>query len=78
MFTNTFNEVDWPQVYRTLNEEVPRLFQVWACKQVMNIMATNINLRWLHCNGYSNKCPCCMIHVELPEHIPLCPKEGRV
>jgi hypothetical protein len=41
MFTDAFDEVDWPHVHRTLNDEVPRLFQVWACKQVMNIAATN-------------------------------------
>ncbi len=26
IFTDAFNEVDWPHVHRTLNEEVPRLF----------------------------------------------------
>ena len=26
----TSDEVDWPQAHRTLKEEVPRLFQVWA------------------------------------------------
>jgi hypothetical protein len=41
MFTDTFDEVDWPQVHWTLNEEVPRLFQVWAYKQVMNLVVTN-------------------------------------
>ncbi len=41
MFTDAFDEVDWPQVHRTLTKEVPRLFQEWACKQVMNIAATN-------------------------------------
>ena len=45
MLTNAFDEVDWPNVHRTLNKEVPRLFQVWACKQVINIFATNKNLR---------------------------------
>jgi hypothetical protein len=43
MFTDAINKVDWPNVYRTLNKEVPRLFQMWACKQVMNISATNKN-----------------------------------
>jgi hypothetical protein len=41
MFTDAFDKVDWPQVHRTLTKEVPRLFQVWACKQVTNIAATN-------------------------------------
>ena len=44
LFTDAFNEVDWLQVHRMLNKEVPHLFQVWACKQVMNIAATNKNL----------------------------------
>ena len=44
MFTDAFDEVAWPHVHHTLNEEVPRLFQVWACKQVMRISATNKNL----------------------------------
>jgi hypothetical protein len=65
-------------VHRTLNKEVPWLFQVWACKQVMNIAATNKNLRRRQRKGWSNKCPCCTIHVETAEHILLCPKEGRI
>jgi hypothetical protein len=76
MFTDAFDEVDWPQVHRTLNDEVPQLFQVWACKQVMNLAATNKNLRWQHPDGWSNKCPCCAIHVETAEHVILCPEEG--
>jgi hypothetical protein len=44
MLTDAFDEVDWPQVHWTLNEDIPRLFQVWASKQVMNLAATNKNL----------------------------------
>ncbi len=64
MFTDAFDEVNWPHVHRTLHKEVSRLFQVLACKQVMNIAATNNNLSRRHCNGRSDKCPCCTIHVE--------------
>ncbi len=78
MFTNVFDVVDWPQVHRTLNEEVPRLFQVWASKQVMNLAATNKNLRRRHRDGRSNKCPCCTVHMETAKHVILCPEEGRV
>jgi hypothetical protein len=78
LFTDAFNKVVWPQVHRMLNEEVPRLFQVWACKQVMNIAATNKNLRRRHHDRQSNKCPCCTIHVETAEHILLCPEEGWI
>jgi hypothetical protein len=45
MFTDAFNEVAWLQVHQMLSNEVPRLFQVWACKQGMNLAATNKNLR---------------------------------
>ncbi len=78
LFTDAFDEVDWPQVHRMLNKEVPRLFQVWACKQVMNIAATNKNLHWRHRDGWNNKCPCCTIHMEMAEHILLSPKEGQI
>jgi len=78
MFTDTFDEVDWSQVHWTLNEEVPRLFQVWAYKQMMNLAATNKNLRRRHRDGRSNKCPCCTLHVETAKHVILCPEEGRV
>jgi hypothetical protein len=44
----------------------------------MNIAAMNKNLRQRHCDGRSNKCPCCTIHEETPEHVLLCPEEGQV
>ena len=34
-----FDKVDWEMVHKTLHE-VPRLFQQWACKQVMGIAGT--------------------------------------
>jgi hypothetical protein len=78
MFTDAFDEVDWPHVHRTLNEEVPRLFQVWACKQVMNIAATNKNLSQRHRDGRCDKCPCCTIHIETAAHVLLCLEVGWV
>jgi hypothetical protein len=78
MFMDAFDRVDWPHVHRTLTKEVPRLFQVWACKQLMNIVATNKNLIQRLRNGWSNKCPCCRIHVETAEYVLLCPKECQV
>ena len=56
MFTDPFDEVAWPHVHCMLNEEVPRLFQVWACKQVMSISATDKNLSRRHWDGRSDKC----------------------
>jgi hypothetical protein len=78
MFMDAFEEVDWPHVHRTLHEEVSQLFQVWTCKQVMNIAAKNKNLSRRHCDGRSDKCPCCTIFGETAEHVLLCPEVGRV
>jgi hypothetical protein len=64
-------------VHCTLHK-MPCLFQVWACKQVMNIVATNENLSQRHHDGRSDECPCCTIHVETAEHVLLCPEVGRV
>ena len=78
MFTDAFDKVNWPHVHRTLHQEVSRLFQVWACKQVMNIVATNKNLSRRHRDRHSDKCPCCTIHVETVDHVLLCPEAARV
>jgi hypothetical protein len=41
LFTDTFDKVDWPSIHHTFHDEVPRLFQVWACKQVIVIAVNN-------------------------------------
>ena len=43
MHCQVFREVAWRQVYDTLHS-VPRLFQLWACKQVTVVAGTNVNL----------------------------------
>ncbi len=78
MFSNTFDKVDWTNVHWTLTSKVPGLFQTWACKQVMNLTATNKNLRRHHQDGRSDKCKCCTIHVGTADHVILCPEAGRV
>jgi hypothetical protein len=78
MFTNAFNEVDWPHVHQTLNKEVHGCFKSgrvskwWILWQWIRTCIDNT------ATGCSSKCPCCTIHVERAEHILLCPKEGRV
>jgi hypothetical protein len=37
-----FNTIDWEKVHTTLCP-VPHMFQIWACKQVMDIGPTNGN-----------------------------------
>jgi hypothetical protein len=39
LYNQEFDLVDWEMVYETLRE-VPWLFQLWACKQVMGIAGT--------------------------------------
>ena len=70
-----FDEVDWDHVYETLHG-VPRMFQVWACKQVMDIAPTFYNLSKY--TDQDKKCPSCNCKVETCAHILECEEEGRV
>ena len=74
--SQSFNEVAWPIVHYTLSDQVPRLFQQWACKQVMRIAGTNDRLHYF--DGRSRKCPCCTIVDESSAHILQCEEAGRV
>jgi hypothetical protein len=55
--TMQFDLVDWQMVHNTLSTN-PRMFQVWACKQVWSIVTTNYEL--LHWMMTSPLCPACM------------------
>jgi len=69
-----FNKVDWEIVHCTLLM-VPRMFQVWACKQVWGIAGTNRELsRWSDTNPVN---PSCMQVPETCNHILHCSYEGR-
>ena len=71
-----FDEVAWFHVTAAL-EEVPRMFQIWACKQVLGIASTN---------GWVSKwdpsvdelCPSCRQCKETAEHVLVCEEVGRV
>ncbi len=41
LHTHKFDLVDWEMVYQKL-WEVPKMFQLWACKQVMDITARRL------------------------------------
>ena len=73
--TTQFDLVDWQMVHKTLCG-VPRMFQVWACKQVWSIAPTNYELsRW------SPRCPLCPSCRQVREtcaHVLHCTHEGRV
>lgn len=62
-------------VHKTLSG-VPRMFQVWACKQVWSIAPTNYELsRW------STRCPLCPSCMQVREtcaHVLHCTHAGRV
>ena len=76
LFTHQFVEVDWPVVYATLHE-VPRMFGVWACKQVMDIAGTNFN-QSQYIEGHNPKCPSCDTCNETCAHVLFCREAGRV
>lgn len=71
-----FDLIAWKYVNTAL-EEVPRMFQLWACKQVMGVAATNyLRSRWTE--GVSNRCPSCRRHKETCAHVLFCAEAGRV
>ena len=72
-----FEEVEWRLVWSAL-KEAPRMFQVWASKQVMNIAGVNRNLAKYKKRHSTKKCPSCNRAVETCDHVLICPKEGRV
>ena len=41
LLTDQFKEVDWDMVHLVLHE-LPRMFQIWACKQVMGVAGKNM------------------------------------
>jgi hypothetical protein len=71
-----FQEVAWKQVYATLHK-VPRLFQLWACKQVMDVAGTNVNQAH-YTEGHDPHCPSCTTALETCRHVLHCGEAGRV
>ncbi len=67
-----FDKVDWEMVYKTLHE-VPRMFQQWACKQVMGIAGT---MEWD--KSVVRKCPSCMQLHNTCVHVLSCNHAGQV
>jgi hypothetical protein len=75
MIFQQFDQVDWEIVHSAL-ATVPRMFQVWACKQVWGIAGTNRELVWW--SDTSPLCPSCRQAPATCSHILHCPHEGRV
>ena len=74
MFGNVFDSVDWECVHGAL-WDVPRMFAIWASKQVTSTFAANDNKPWDKSNIY---CPSCVTVPESWEHILCCNNAGRV
>jgi hypothetical protein len=75
LYTHQFDMVDWEMVHMALCQ-VPWMFQIWACKQVMNITLANGNRPW-ECT-LCLLCPSCAQFSETCAHILFCSNEGRV
>ncbi len=75
LFAHQFDKVDWESVHTALCR-VPRMFQIWACKQVMDIAPANGNRPWerLLCP----LCPSCAQVLETCSHILYFNHAGRV
>jgi hypothetical protein len=67
-----FDYVDWELVYEKLRD-VPRLFQLWLCKQVMGVAGT---MEWDKTAVRS--CPSCMVARDTCIHVLFCSHKGRV
>ncbi len=75
ILTNTqFECIDWESVHRTLHN-LPRLFQIWAAKQVLGVTGTMKFL--LHQDGRSPVCPSCQECIETCTHIAWCSETRR-
>jgi hypothetical protein len=71
-----FEEVDWPAVHKVLTD-VPRMFQVWACKQVIGVAGTN-EMQARYTPNHNKRCPSCGVSVETCGHVLFCEEAGRV
>ena len=76
MTTRGFKEVSWRLVYDKLHK-VPRLFQLWACKQVINIAGKNL-IQSRHKTHHDPICPTCDQCVETCVQVLSCNKTGWV
>ena len=70
-----FDLIDWESVHTALHS-VPRLFQIWACKQIMEIAPANGNRPWE--SDLDPSCPSCQQEKETCGHILYCNHAGRV
>lgn len=71
-----FDAVAWRVVHSAL-WEIPRMFQIWAAKQVMELAGTN-EMQSRYKENHDRRCPSCNSAVETCGHVLMCREEGRV
>ena len=77
-----FQKVAWRHVYNTLHA-VPRMFALWAAKQVTDIAGTNLNLnirsrsKESPTGTHDPHCPSCGKEIEDSGHVLSCQEAGR-
>ena len=76
LLPEAFDEAAWQVVPNTL-WEVPRLFQIWVEKQVMELASTN-EMQSGCKEEHSKKFPGCNTAVEMCGHLLICQEEGKV
>lgn len=76
LYPREFDSIDWFLVQAALNS-VPRLFQIWACKQVMGIART-FKYRSRYESETEPMCLSCMVEEETCTHVLHCQEQGRV
>ena len=69
-------EVDWEMVPLALHE-LPWVFQIWACKQVMGLAGTNF-YQYKYQPNHNPMCPSYTRSEESCSHVLHCPEEWRV
>ncbi len=75
LHSHQFDKVDWDIVHTALHR-VPRIFQIWVCKQIMDIAPANGNRPWKR-----SLCPFCPSCAQVPEtcsHVLFFNHAGRV
>jgi hypothetical protein len=76
--TTQYSEIAWKQVYDTLHA-LPKMFQLFAAKQVFNVSAVLSTLSTLKDYAHlGNKCPSCTLTRKTSKHVLHCREEGRV
>ncbi len=76
MSGHSFEEVAWREVYNALYN-VPQLFKLWSCKQVMGEAVAILN-QSQYIKYHDPHCQSCTKVLETCGHVLMCEEAGRV